>query len=235
MRHLTTAIALVLIVSVPAIAQLDEKVADRFWESTKILEALVNAPDGGIPQDLLRRAECVGVIPGVKRAAFGIGGRYGRGLVVCRKDGGTGPWGAPSMISIGGGSFGFQIGGQSSDVLMLFMTPDSIDHLLKDQLTFGADVSVAAGPKGRGVAAETSATFRAEILSYARSRGLFAGISLDGAVLKPDKEANEILYGTKVEARDLLIEGKMSIPEPARTFVETLTKVAAREEAPPAE
>ena len=96
MRHLTIAIALVLIVSLPAIAQLDEKVADRFWESTKILEALVNAPDGGIPQDLLRRAECVGVIPGVKRAAFGIGGRYGRGLVVCRKDGGTGPWGAPS-------------------------------------------------------------------------------------------------------------------------------------------
>ncbi len=229
MRSFSIVIVLMLAVALPGLAQLDEKVADRFWSSTKILEQLVNAPDGGIPQKLLRDAECVGVIPSVKRAAFGIGGRYGRGVVVCRKDEGTGPWGAPSMISLSGGSFGFQLGGQSTDVLMLFMSPDSMRHLLKDKLTIGGDISAAAGPKGRTVSAETSATMRAEILTYARSRGLFAGISLEGAVLKPDNDANTALYGGKVNATDLLVEGKMSAPEPSQRFIETLTRVAARE------
>ncbi len=230
MRYLAIAVAIKFVVALPASAQLDEKVADRFWESTQILEALINAPDGGVPQNLLSRSECVGVIPAVKRAAFGFGGRYGRGLVVCRKDGGAGPWGSPSMISLGGGSFGFQIGGQSTDVVMLFVTPDSIDHLLRDQLTLGVDAAAAAGPKGRVVSAETSATFRAEILTYARSRGLFAGISLEGAVLKPDTEANESLYGREVNARALLIDGNVSIPEPAQRFINTLTTLAARAE-----
>ncbi len=229
MRSFSIVIVLMLAVALPGLAQLDEKVADRFWSSTKILEQLVKAPDGGIPQQLMRDAECVGVIPSVKRAAFGIGGRYGRGVVVCRKDEGTGPWGAPSMISLSGGSFGFQLGGQSTDVLMLFMSPDSMRHLLKDKLTIGGDISAAAGPKGRTVSAETSATMRAEILTYARSRGLFAGISLEGAVLKPDNDANTALYGGKVNATDLLLEGKMSAPEPAQRFIETLTRVAARE------
>ena len=230
MRYFAITVAMTFVMALPASAQLDEKVADRFWASTQILEALVNAPDGGIPQDLLRRSECVGVIPAVKRAAFGFGGRYGRGLVVCRKDGGEGPWGSPSMLSVSGGSFGFQIGGQSTDVLMLFVTPDSIDHLLRDQVTLGADVSAAAGPKGRTISAETSATLRAEILTYGRSRGLFAGISLEGAVLKPDTDANESLYGGAVDARELLIDGNVAIPEPAQTFIDTLTSLAAREE-----
>lgn len=230
MRYLVIAVAITLVIVLPASAQLDEKVADRFWESTKILEAIVGAPDGGIPQALLRRSECVGVIPAVKRAAFGFGGRYGRGLVVCRTEGGTGPWGSPSMLSLSGGSFGFQIGGQSTDVLMLFVTPDSIDHLLRDQITLGADVSVAAGPKGRTVSAETSVTLRAEILTYARSRGLFTGISLEGAVLRPDNDANESLYSSKVDARELLIDGNLSIPELAQTFIDTLTALAVREE-----
>ena len=229
MRYLAITVAVTFVIALPASAQLDEKVADRFWESTQILEQLINAPDGGIPQDLLRRSECVAVIPAVKRAAFGFGGRYGRGLVVCRKDAGAGPWGSPSMISLGGGSFGFQIGGQSTDVLMLFVTPDSIDHLLRDQVTLGADIAAAAGPKGRVVSAETSATLRAEILTYGRSRGLFAGVSLEGAVLKPDSDANESLYGEKVDARELLMEGTIPIPEPAQTFVDTLTALAARE------
>ena len=151
MRYLSIAFALVLIGVLPASAQLEDKVADRFWESTKILEQLVGAPDGAIPQDLMQRSECVGVIPAVKRAAFGIGGTYGRGLVICRTDGGTGPWGPPSMISLGGGSFGFQIGGQSTDVLMLFVSPESIEFLLRDKVTLGAEVAVAAGPKGREV------------------------------------------------------------------------------------
>jgi lipid-binding SYLF domain-containing protein len=129
------------------------------------------------------------------------------------------------MISLGGGSFGFQIGGQSTDVLMLFVTPDSIGHLLRDQVTLGADVAAAAGLKGRVVSAETSATLRAAILTYGRSRG-----SLEGAVLKPDSDANESLYGEKVDARELLMEGTIPIPEPAQTFVDTLTALAAREE-----
>ncbi|MDP7304304.1 MAG: lipid-binding SYLF domain-containing protein [Pirellulaceae bacterium] len=232
MRYLSMAVTLALLLAMPAAAQLDEKVADRFWESTKILEQTANAPDGGIPRDLLGRAECVAVIPAVKRAAFGFGGRYGRGVVVCRKDGGSGPWGAPSMISLGGGSFGLQLGGQSTDVLMLFMSPDSMKHLLADKLTLGADASAAVGPKGRTVSADTSATMRAEILTYARSRGLFAGISFEGAVLRPDKDANEALYGGKVNAEDLLLEGQMSVPEPAKRFIETLTKLAARDESP---
>ncbi len=232
MRYLSMAVTLALLLAMPAAAQLDEKVADRFWESTKFLELTANAPDGGIPRDLLGRAECVAVIPAVKRAAFGFGGRYGRGVVVCRKDGGSGPWGAPSMISLGGGSFGLQLGGQSTDVLMLFMSPDSMKHLLADKLTLGADASAAVGPKGRTVSADTSATMRAEILTYARSRGLFAGISFEGAVLRPDKDANEALYGGKVNAEDLLLEGQMSVPEPAKRFIETLTKLAARDESP---
>ena len=177
MRYLSIAFALVLIGVLPASGQLEDKVSDRFWASTKILEQLVGAPDGAVPQDLLQRSECVGVIPAVKRAAFGIGGTYGRGLVICRTDGGTGPWGTPSMISLGGGSLGFQIGGQSTDVLMLFVSPESIEFLLRDKVTLGADVAVAAGPKGREISAATNPTMRAEILTYGRSRGLFAGIS----------------------------------------------------------
>ena len=135
------------------------------------------------------------------------------------------------MISLSGGSFGFQIGGQSTDVLMLFLSPDSMEHLLADKLTLGADASAAIGPKGRTVSADTSATMRAEILTYARSRGLFAGISFEGAVLRPDNDANTALYGGKVDAKDLLLEGQMSVPEPAQRFIDTLTKVAVRPEA----
>ena len=230
MRHLSTAIVLALLVAIPAAAQLEEKVADRFWESTKILEQTVNAPDGGIPQEVLGRAECVAVIPAVKRAALGFGGRYGRGVVACRKDGGTGAWGAPSMLSLSGGSVGFQLGGQSTDVLMLFLSPDSMKHLLADKLTLGADAAAAVGPKGRNISADTSATMRAEILTYARSRGLFAGVSFEGAVLTPDNDANTALYGERVDAKELLLEGQMSIPETAQRFIDTLTKVAARPE-----
>jgi lipid-binding SYLF domain-containing protein len=230
----TGAFALVLGAPVSASAQLDEKVADRFWESTKLLRELMAAPDGGVPADLLDRAECVGVIPGVKRAAFGLGGRYGRGLVVCRQDRGQGPWGAPSMLSLGGGSFGFQIGGQSTDVLMLFMNHKSMEHLLRDQFTLGADVSVAAGPKGREVSAGTSATLRAEILTYGRSRGLFAGIALEGAALKPDNDANLSLYGSRVTAEAILLNNAVAIPAPAEEFIQTLSSMSTRSVAPTA-
>src|SRR5215813_2619480 len=180
----------------------DDKIADRLWESSKVVDELVKAPDSGIPKDLLKKAECVAVIPGLKKAAFGFGGQLGRGTVSCKKDAGNGPFGPPAMISITGGSFGFQIGGQETDVVMLFMTPDSLKHLLRDKVTLGVDASAAGGPKGREASAETNATMRAEILTYSRARGVFAGISLKGAVLSPDKGANKNLYSREVDVRD---------------------------------
>ncbi len=227
MRFVLSTVTAMMVFAASLPAQLDEKVADRLWESSKVLEELTNAPDAGIPKELLRHAECVAVIPAVKKAAFGVGGNYGRGVVGCKKDAGKGPWGAPSMISISGGSFGFQLGGQSTDVVMLFMTPDSLKHLMKDKVTLGGDASAAAGPKGREASAQTNATMRAEILTYARSRGLFAGISLKGAILRPDNDANKALYNRDVEPKELLLEGKGSVPEPAQKFVATLSRVAS--------
>ena len=186
----------------------EDKIADRLWESSKVVDELIQAPDSDIPRDLLSKAECVGVIPGLKKAALGIGGELGRGAVSCKKDGGKGPFGPPAMISLTGGSFGFQIGGQETDVVLLFMTPTSFKHLMKDKVKLGADASVAGGPKGRTAAASTNATMRAEILTYSRSRGLFAGVSLEGSTLRQDNGANEKLYGRKISAREIVSGGK---------------------------
>jgi lipid-binding SYLF domain-containing protein len=228
MRLFSVVIAFMLVAVVPVHAQqIDEKIADRLWESSKILDELIQAPDSAIAKELLTRAECVAIIPAVKRAALGFGGRYGRGVASCRRDGGKGAWGAPSMLALSGGSFGLQLGGQSTDVVMLFMTPGSMKHLLNDKVTLGADASVAAGPKGRAAAADTSASMRAEILTYARSRGLFAGIALNGAVLRPDKDANRELYSRSVEAQELLVEGNTPIPEPAQKLLDTIVRVSS--------
>src|SRR3989441_6473893 len=194
----------------------DDKIADRLWESSKVVDELIKAPDSDIPKDLLKKAECVAVVPGLKKAAFGFGGEIGRGAVSCKKDGGKGPFGPPAMIFITGGSFGFQIGGQETDLVMLFMTPDSFKHLMRDKVTLGVDASAAGGPKGRTAAAGTNATMRAEILTYSRSRGAFAGVSLNGAVLQPDKEANTNLYNRPIEAKELIEKGDVDVPEPAR-------------------
>jgi SH3 domain-containing YSC84-like protein 1 len=201
----------------------DEKIADRLFESSKVIDELVKAPDSDIPKDILKKAECVAVIPALKKAAFGIGGELGRGAVSCKKNGGKGPFGPPAMISLTGGSFGFQIGGQETDVVLLFMTPDSFKHLMKDKVKLGADASVAGGPKGRTAAASTNATMRAEILSYSRSRGAFAGVSLNGAVLRPDNDANEKLYGRKVDVKELVETGNVAIPAPATKFVNAVS------------
>ncbi len=227
MRSFFLILVLSAAINAPLVAQNDDKVADRLWDSSKILEELVKAPDGGIPRELLKRAECVVVIPGVKKAALGFGGRYGRGAASCKKADGKGPWGPPSMISLSGGSFGLQLGGQSTDVVMLFMTPESMKHLLRDKVTLGGDIGAAAGPKGRAAAAETNATMRSEILTYARSRGLFAGISLNGAVLRPDNDANKRLYQREIKAEELLVKGAATPPEPARKFLETLTRTSS--------
>src|SRR5437016_8699409 len=212
---------------VAAMLLVDDKIADRLWESSKVIDELVKAPDADIPKELLKRAECVAVIPGLKKAAFGFGGQLGRGAVSCKKNAGNGPFGPPAMISITGGSFGFQIGGQETDIVMLFMTPDSLKHLLREKVTLGVDASAAAGPKGRDASADTTATMRSEILVYSRARGAFAGISLQGAVLRPDKDANQNLYSRQVDVRELVEKGELPIPEPARKFVQSVSQATS--------
>lgn len=227
MRFLIASVVMTFAMQSFAFAQLDDKVSDRLWESAKVMDELVKGPDSSIPKELLKKAACVAVIPALKKAAFGIGGQYGRGVVSCRKDEGKGAFGSPSMISIGGGSFGLQLGGQSVDVVMLFMTPKSMQSLLKDKVTLGGDMAAAAGPVGRNASAETNIRLEAEILTYAKSRGLFAGISLKGSSLRPDNEANQSLYGRKIEAKELLIDGKVAIPTTAQKLIDALTKASA--------
>src|SRR5262245_28614337 len=215
-----------LLLMILSMLLVDDKIADRLWESSKVIDELIQAPDSDIPRDLIRKAECIAVIPGLKKAAFGIGGELGRGAVSCKKDAGKGPWGPPAMISVTGGSFGFQIGGQETDVVMLFMTPTSFKHLMRDKVKLGVDASAAGGPKGRTAAAATNATMRAEILTYSRSRGVFAGVSLNGAVLRPDNDANKNLYGRQIQVKELVEQGNVEIPEPARKFVDSVSQAS---------
>lgn len=203
--------------------------AERLRKSAEVLDEIMAAPDESVPSDLLARAECVLVIPNMKKGAIGIGGTYGRGAVSCRSGASqAGPWGPPSMITIGGGSFGLQLGGQSTDVVMLIINRKGMEHLLKSQFTIGGDATAAAGPKGRSAAAATDATMGAEILTYARSKGLFAGISLQGTVVRPDEEANRRLYGRAVTAKEVLEEGALKTPAAAQPFIAALEKYAPR-------
>jgi SH3 domain-containing YSC84-like protein 1 len=218
-------ILIVIVFFIPA-AAIDDKIADRLWEASKVVDELIKAPDSEIPKDLLKKAQCVAVVPGLKKAALGFGGEIGRGAVSCKKTAANGGFGPPAMISITGGSFGFQIGGQETDVVMLFMTPDSLKHLLRDKVTLGVDASAAGGPKGRDASAETNATMRAEILTYSRARGAFAGISLKGAVLRPDKAANRNVYNRQVDVRELMEKSDVAVPEPAMKFVQAVSQAA---------
>lgn len=218
MRSLLMVIAMLLV---------DDKIADRLWESSKVVDELVKAPDSDIPKELLKKAECIAVIPGLKKAAIGFGGELGKGAVSCKKDGGKGAFGSPALISLTGGSFGFQLGAQETDVVMLFMTPDSFKYLMRDKVTLGVDASAAGGPKGRDASAETNATMRSEILTYSRSRGLFAGISLKGAALRPDKDANKKLYGKDIDLKELVETGNVAVPEPAKKFIQSVTQATS--------
>jgi lipid-binding SYLF domain-containing protein len=218
------AAALLVLAAVPARAQVKE--TERLATCREVLEEVMGIPEG-IPRDLLNKAYCVAVIPSVKKAALGVGARFGKGAVVCRTDSGSGAWGPPLMISIGGGSFGLQIGGQAGDYVFLIMNRKGIDQLLKSKFTLGADASVAAGPKGRTAEAATDAQMRAEILTYSRTRGLFAGISLEGAVVKPDADANRNVYGTRVAASELLLKAGQTIPPAGRALVELLRELSA--------
>jgi SH3 domain-containing YSC84-like protein 1 len=204
----------------------DDKEIERLDESRQVLVELAGVKEGA-PRDLLEKAKCVMVIPGVKKAAIGIGGRIGYGAAVCKSEHGDGPWGAPLMISLKGGSVGFQIGGQSSDFVLLVMNDRGIEKLLKNKFTLGADASVAAGPVGRNAEAATDLSMRAEILSYSRSRGVFAGISLEGASLAPDKKANEIVYGRRVEPTAILLGKNQKVPPAGRGFVDAVKELTS--------
>jgi len=195
-----------------------------------VMQEILDVPDN-IPQELLEKAECVIVIPSMTKVAIGIGGSYGRGAMVCRS-GQTfnGPWGAPAMYALDGGSVGFQLGAESTDVVMLVMNRRGVDALLGSKVKLGGNASVAAGPKGRNLEASTDVTMRAEILSYSRARGLFAGVSLEGTSLRPDNDANKDVYGRKLTARRIITGAPIAVPESGRHLVAVLEKNAPRNE-----
>ena len=204
----------------PASAQ--EKENERVASAGRVMSEILRIPDN-IPSELLQKAECVIVLPSVLKFAFGFGGSYGRGLMVCRGgDDFNGPWGAPSMIALEGGSFGLQLGGQATDFVLLVMNRRGAQGILSSKVQLGADASAAAGPKGRDAAAETDATMRAEILTYSRSRGLFAGVSLEGSTLRPDNAANQKLYKRELHARDIVLHQAVRAPASARELLSVL-------------
>ena len=199
-----------------------KKQEERLENSGKVIKEILDVPDN-VPQDLLDKSRCVVVLPSVVKFALGIGGSYGRGVMTCRTgENFTGPWGAPSIIALEGGSFGLQLGGQATDFVLLLMTARSADAVLSSKVKLGADASAAAGPKGRDAAAATDVTLRAEILSYSRSRGLFAGISLEGSTLRPDKNANKELYDKDLTAKDIVLKGAVAAPPSAQELLSTL-------------
>jgi len=199
---------------------------DRLEASAEMMTEIMSAPDKGIPQDLLRKAECIVIVPGVKKGAFIVGAKYGRGFMLCRKEGGVG-WSAPAAIRVEGGSFGFQIGASETDVVMLVNSKVGAKKLLESKFTLGADASVAGGPVGRDSSAETDAQLHAEILTYSRSRGAFAGLSLEGATLRPDEDWNTELYGKPLKNRDIVL-GDTPPPPAAARLLGLLNKYSSR-------
>jgi SH3 domain-containing YSC84-like protein 1 len=200
----------------------DVKEQDRVKEAGQTMKEILNIPDD-IPQDLLDKAECVVILPSVLKGAFGVGASYGRGVMICRSGAHyTGPWGAPALYALEGVSIGLQMGGQATDFVLLVMNPRGARSLLSSKVKLGADASAAAGPKGRTAEGATDIVMNAEILSYSRNRGLFAGISLEGSTLRSDGNANSKLYGKRVEAREIIIERKVAVPGCARELVSLL-------------
>lgn len=207
-------------------AEREIKVDDRLDASADALTDMMRASDKGIPQDLLDKARCVVVVPGMKKAGFIIGAKYGRGFAACRRHGGSG-WGAPAAMRVEGGGVGFQIGASETDVVILVMNDGGMRHLLSDKVTLGGEATAAAGPVGRDASAQTDAMMNAEMLSYSRSRGLFAGISLEGATLRPDGETNRELYGRDTTNREIL-SGDFATPAVARRFDSALNRDSAQ-------
>jgi SH3 domain-containing YSC84-like protein 1 len=228
-RYLISAVCLTVIAGAVYARKLNKE-QERLANCGVVMQEVINVPDN-IPQELLEKAECVIVIPSVRKLAFGVGASYGRGAMVCRTgEKFRGPWGAPAMYALEGGSVGFQIGGEATDLVLLVMNDRGMESILSSKVKLGADASVAGGPKGRDASADTDAWMRAEILSYSRSRGVFAGISLEGSTLRPDDEASEQVYGHAIKAKDIVRGEHTSVPESGRHFVNVLQKSAPRNE-----
>jgi SH3 domain-containing YSC84-like protein 1 len=227
MRKVWTSVvtALFLIVTGSRVNAADDvKEVDRVENSGKVMTEILNVPDD-IPQDILNKAYCVVVLPSVLKAAFIVGASYGRGVMTCRRGANfDGPWGPPTMMALEGGSFGLQIGGEATDFVLLLMSDRSAKGILTSKVKLGADASAAAGPVGRTAAAATDATMRAEILSYSRARGAFAGVSLEGSTLRPDNDANKKLYGKEISADAIVLKDAVKAPPSARTLLRTLDR-----------
>jgi lipid-binding SYLF domain-containing protein len=228
-KYLVAATCLTLVAGAVFAKKLNNE-QKRLEECGVVMQEVLNVPDN-IPQELLEKAECVIVIPSLKKLAFGVGASYGRGAMVCRQgEKFRGPWGAPAMYALEGGSVGFQIGGEATDLILLVMNDRGMESILSSKVKLGADASVAAGPKGRDASADTDAWMRAEILSYSRSRGLFAGVSLEGSTLRPDDDASADVYGHPIKAKDIVRSQKMGVPATGRHLVNALQKSAPRNE-----
>ena len=218
--------ALALALSSSAVLFAADTAAERMSDATKVFTEIMSTPDKGIPQDLLEKAHCIVIVPGLKQAAFVVGGKFGRGYAVCRQKGGG--WGAPAAVRVEGGSVGFQIGGSSTEVVMLVMNEQGMRRLLEDKFTLGGEATVAAGPVGRTTSANTDVQLSAEILSWSRSKGLFAGIALQGATLRPDVDVNQELYGAKLTNKEILT-GDVKSPASAQPLIAALSKYSFRE------
>ncbi len=226
--HALIAVLLVASVAFGAETPDRQKQEDRLKNAGQVMDEILKMPDT-IPQDILNRTKCVVVVPSVLKAAFVVGGSYGRGAMVCRSGKTfTGPWGAPSMVALEGGSVGFQIGGQATDFVFLIMNDRGASSLLNSKVKLGADISAAAGPVGREAEGDTDAYMRAEMLTYSRARGLFAGVSLEGSTLRPDNEANESLYGRKIGAKDIVFGPSPETPASAHELISLLEKASPR-------
>jgi lipid-binding SYLF domain-containing protein len=228
LKRMTSSLLALALIALPLSAADNKKEVDRLENCGMVLKEILDIPDD-IPQDLLDNAECVVVYPSVLKAAFVLGGSYGRGAMSCRTgEHFTGPWSAPTMMALEGGSVGFQIGGQATDFVLLVMNGRGAHAILKSKVKLGADASAAAGPKGRNASAETDVTMRAEILTYSRARGLFAGISLAGSSVRPDHDANARVYGRKIEAEAIVFNGAVAVPPAAQKFIATLNQKSAK-------
>ena len=224
MKHRWIGVGLLAALALPAYAQKKEE--ERVENAGKVMQEILNAPDS-IPQSVLAKSYCVAVLPSVKKFALGIGGSYGRGVMTCRggKDF-NGKWGAPTMMALEGGSFGLQLGGEATDFVLLMMTSKSASNILASKVKLGGDASAAAGPVGRTASAETDVTMSAEVLTYSRAKGLFGGVSLEGSTLRPDNDANKDLYGKKIDAKDIVLEGAVKAPPSAAKLISTLDKAS---------
>jgi len=221
------------LLALPLLASGDKKETDRLENCGMVIKEVMDIPDN-IPEDLINKAECIIVFPSVLKAAFVVGGSYGRGAMTCRTgEHFTGPWSAPTMMALEGGSVGFQLGGQATDFVLLVMNPRGARSILSSKVKLGADASAAAGPKGRTANASTDVTMRAEVLSYSRARGLFAGLSLEGSTVRPDNDANQRIYGKQVEAESIVFKGAAAVPPAAQKMIAYLNQKSPKNTSDP--